>query len=241
MAVTSVGGAERPLSVDEVPAGRWGRLRGYLFDHFFTKAFSLFFAVVVWFYVNTRSQIVEELVVPVDYRGKSESLAFVGNPPDEVELRIRGREAALRVFDAASAAVVIDLSSARVGETVFNLGPNNFRLPADVEIGRIFPRTLNIRLEPVITKQVAVVPDVIGRPADGVRVKRVVLRPSRVTVRGPRSLLDGLERLRTLPLDLGGVRHTFSKKIGLDLIGGRLAIADGDSDVTVTVVTARSP
>lgn len=235
-------GAERsdgPSGADEIPARRFGRLRQVVFDHFLTKMFSLFFAVVVWFYVNTRSQAVEQLVLPVSYRGKPEALAFVGNPTDQVEIRVRGREVALRTLDAGAISVVVDLSGAKPGDNLFVLGPGNIHFPSDVEIGRISPKTINVRMEPLASKQLGVAAVLVGRPAQGLRVARVSVRPTHVTVRGPRSLLEGMERVSTEPIDLENRQTSFGVTVGLDLAGGRLRIAGKDSEIHVQVILAR--
>jgi YbbR domain-containing protein len=121
---------------------------------------------------------------------------------------------------------MVDLSSAKAGETVFYLTERNVRAPNHVEVIRISPRAIKVKLEPVITKRVEVVAEVVGKPAGGVVLKGVEVDPTTVTVEGAKSLVDQLHKVSTGPIDLNGAHKTFSQEVSLKLLGKEVRVVD---------------
>jgi YbbR domain-containing protein len=179
-------------------------------------------------------------VVPLEYHNLPTSLVFVDETVDYVGVRVKQGEAFRNQSTPPQLSAVVDLSNAKAGETEYDLNETNIRAPARVDIKRIYPSVIKVKLEPVVTKRVDIVANVIGRPDQGVLLKRIEVRPSVVTIEGPRSRVDGLRQVNTVPINLAGVRRTFSQEVSLKGMGTEIRVFE-DEPVVVHVILEESP
>src|SRR3990172_10662970 len=140
------------------------RLKSLILKNTGLKLLSLFFALILWFYVNAKGMLETNYVVPLGYRNLPSSLVMVGEPVDYVDIRVKAREGIQNQSTPQQISAVVDLSGAKPGEAVFYLSEKNVQAPAHVEILRVSPRIIKVRLEPVVTKRVGVVAELVRKP-----------------------------------------------------------------------------
>ena len=99
-----------------------------------------------------------------------DGLELVANPPDSVEVRLRGPSSALGRLLPGEVVAVLDLQSARAGTRLFHLLADEVRVPYGVQVSQVNPSSVTLTFEPSVTKTVPVVPAVDGDPAAGFRV-----------------------------------------------------------------------
>ncbi|MBI3811789.1 MAG: hypothetical protein HY283_06250 [Nitrospirae bacterium] len=124
------------------------RLKVLLLDNVLIKIVSLVFAVLLWFYVNSKGGAEMEIAVPLELRNVPARLVVVGDMIDDVTVRVRGRERILEGIISSPPRAVLDLTDAREGSNVLFLTPSAITVPANVQIMRISPRRIPIRLGP---------------------------------------------------------------------------------------------
>ncbi len=148
---------------------------------------------------------------------------------------------ASQVARVASATVRLHLGNER------NTFTRNFRLFAVDSQGQpitevtLSPDTVDVavEIEPGADyREVFIVPDVVGEPADGYVVYSITYDPQSILVSG---LPDDLEHLpgtiQTSPIDLTGQTQSFSTEVTLDLPAGVFLPAGQDITVTVQIET----
>ncbi len=114
---------------------------------------------------------------PVEFQNLPAGLELVGNPPDTVEVRLRGSSGALSRMAGGDMAAVIDLATARPGRRLFHIAQNQVTVPYGIEIVQVGPSTLTMEFEMSAIRQVKVEPDIEGRPAAGYEVTKVTSDP----------------------------------------------------------------
>ncbi len=124
------------------------RLKALLLDNYLIKIISLVFAVILWFYVNSRGGGEIEIAVPLELRNVPARLVVVGDRIDDVTVRIKGRERILEGITSRPPRAVLDLTDAREGNNVLFLNPSAIMVPANVQIVRISPRRISVHLGP---------------------------------------------------------------------------------------------
>ncbi len=170
------------------------------------KILSLVFAILLWFYVNSKGKLEVNFVIPLELRNFPTSLVMVSDVIDYVDVRLRGRESLLRNLSSNQISMHLDLAKSHEGENLFYLTEDNADVPAHVEVAKISPSSVSIRFEQLVQKKVSVVPVLVGKPAPGYRVTQVEVIPSTVTLEGARNQIAMIQELKTEPLDLTNLK-----------------------------------
>ena len=93
------------------------------------------------------------------------------------------------------------------------LKEDQLNIPSGVEVLSLSPPNVTLRTEPVVVKELIILPEQVGSPADGFQVSNVSVFPSSVMVRGPRSKIEGMRAVRTDPLDISNVSESLRKEV----------------------------
>ena len=174
-----------------------------LFRDLGLKVFATALAVLLWLTVAGDPIAERGLRVPLEFENVPDSVEILGDPPETVEVRLRGSSAVLRRLETGDVAAIIDLRSERPGNRLFDMTADQVRAPLGVEVTQVIPSTVSLTLEEEGSpRMVPVVPDLEGEPAPGFVVGRVVVDPATVAVVGPQSKLRQLTEAMTEPLDL---------------------------------------
>ena len=134
------------------------------------KFLSMCIAALLWLVVAGERVVERVMRAPVEMQNLPEGLELVGNPPDTVEVRLRGPSGALSRMAAGDMSAVIDLQNARPGRRLFHLTQSNVNVPYGMEVIIVAPSTLSMEFEMSAIRTVPVEPDVEGRPAPGFEV-----------------------------------------------------------------------
>ncbi|HEX7956212.1 MAG TPA: CdaR family protein [Pyrinomonadaceae bacterium] len=201
--MTKRGGVERGA------ARRWAR--ALLFEDWTLKLLSLIITLGLWYAVTTQR-------APAQMRLRAVQLDFIlpegveiGNDPaDEVDVTLEGSQGKLAELNARNLVARADLTDLRTGDRVLRLTDKNVSmdLPEGVRIVNINPRSLNVHLEPLVEREVAVEARFEGAPPEGFTRGAVQVTPATVRVRGPESHVAGLGRAYTETVSLAGQRET---------------------------------
>ncbi|MCK5378531.1 MAG: hypothetical protein KAJ78_03970 [Acidobacteria bacterium] len=130
-------------------------------------------------------------------------LLLTSSVPDTITLQLRG-PLTLNPTAAGNPEVFLDLSEAVPGRSIYPIDVSGVRLPAEVEVISVEPTEIEIELERVLLRSLALSPSVEGNPAPGFVVNLVQLDPTRITVQGPESRLSTLESVTTSSISVEG-------------------------------------
>ena len=107
--------------------------------------------------------------VPVELQNLPSDLEIVSNPPDTVEVRVRGPSGTLARMGPGEIAAVIDLRTARTGRRLFHLTPAMVNTPYGMESVQVSPATLTMEFETTGVRIVRVQPTIDGKPGARIR------------------------------------------------------------------------
>lgn len=213
----------RPLPPDDPPAShRWGRRPAPGHDEdargrYGAATVCTLLALTLWLTLTLRQPDVVELDVPTDIVSLPEGEALVEPPPATVRMQVEGIRFRLLGLLARPPRLPIAAAQQEVLlETQFT------RLPNDVRLRAVFPRTLRLRTAPIVTRRVPVrLQLTIGYAATYGVTDSVRLSPDSVTVQGAAEVLDALAYWPTEPRRLLRVRDTLRLAVPLaDTLGG---------------------
>ncbi len=174
------------------------------FKHLGLKLMAVALATLLWLIVAGDHLVERSLRVPLEYRNIPPDLELVGDPPTEVDVRLRGSSALLGRLEPRDIIAVLDLTSARPGSRMFHLRGDEVRAPYGVDVAQVIPGTLAVDVEKSGRRTVPVVPALDGEPAPGFVIGRVTSEPATVDVAGPESRLKQLTSATTEPVQVSG-------------------------------------
>lgn len=208
--------------------------RKILFENWGIKLVSLVLAVTLWFYVTSKGKTQMSLAVPLELRNVPRSMAVVGDVAKNLDVRIQGQERLLRDITIGKKVFgILDLTSARVGDNLFRISPDNIRRPRGISVTHIAPFDVKIRMEPIMQKSVKLQPVLHGTPALGYEVIEASTMPAKITVEGPSSVIQPLHALRTMPINIEGATGTMTVEPRIDYRGKPVNIVE--KGVTVKI------
>ena len=151
-------------------------------------------------------------------------------------VRIRGPSSLVARVSEAVARVRIDPTGVNVDRDVDLVAVDEGGSPIDsidVEPAQVH---VLITVSPVVsTKAVPVIPELDGQPAIGFRVRRVVLDPAVVTIRGDATRLEEIDSIATEPLPIADRRDPLDAAVGLVLPEGITVVDDEQVRATVEI------
>jgi YbbR domain-containing protein len=108
-----------------------------------------------------------------------------------------------------------------------------FALNSAAFVDRVEPAAVEVKLEEKIEKLLPVAAVIVGSPARGYELDSYTVFPSEIRAIGPRSRLETLDRLSTVPIDLSSESGDFSMRTDLEPVDPFLSLA-GESWVDFT-------
>jgi hypothetical protein len=228
----------------------WARIRGILFGNLGLKLASVLLALLLYGHVVTDQEREETVPIPVRLSGLADSLATSGELPQRVNVRVRGKWRDLIRLSLTQRGLPVDLAEVPPGQfraTITTEDVQRRAIPAELAKAVIVaevldPRTIDIRVESRTAKRVRVAPRVVGTPAPGYRRDgEARATPDSATVRGPASVVAGIDSLPTLAVDITGERARIQRQVDLVLEPGGLEIEPRRCLVTVPLAREGTP
>ncbi len=211
-------------------------IRTLLFENWGIKLVSLCLALTLWFYVTSKGQTEMTLTVPLELRNIPRNMAVVGNVASALEVRVQGQERVLRDITTGKKVFgILDLSMTTVGRNSVHLSPDDIKRPSGVAVTHMSMSKVRVRLEPIIQRTFRLKPVIHGTPAKGYRLKGLTVNPPKITIEGAASVIQALDRLRTMPIDIQGATDTLSIDPKIDYRGQPVKILEKNVEVRITI------
>jgi YbbR domain-containing protein len=178
-------------------------MRFNLRQNLYLKIFSFLLAVACWFAVSGEDDAIRDFTVPLEYVNLPPGLELSGRVIDSASVRLRAPEAVMRSVNEDRLAARIDMARTPLGEQHVPLLPEMINVPAGVDVVRVSPELIPIRVEKQMRKEVPVVAEFSGRPPKGYQVGPHAIEPPVVTIEGPVSEVSRVTRATTGTIILG--------------------------------------
>jgi len=188
-----------------------------------TKLISLLFAIFMWFYIiQVQSPDIERTVksVPVQFtKGELEErgLMLINDKEVEVNVKVRGQRKYITGIKKEDITVVADVSGIRATGT--HKIYTNVILPyGNIEIMEQKPSFINVTVDEIVEVSKAIEIKTVGSPKNGYVVGNIKVEPEKVKVRGPKSIVSGIEKL-SADIDVSGKEEDISAVEPLYFVG----------------------
>jgi YbbR domain-containing protein len=185
--------------------------------------FFLFFAIVIWIFVQFSKQYSEVLEIPVEYVNVPQDKLLVGKIPQSLELRMQENGFTVAWFSLFPPTVKIDLSKASIENDalVYSVDENHSELQSQLEIdlddNEFLKDALVVQYEQKQEKKLPVVFRMKMEYAVGYSaVEALKYEPDSIMVSGPDNILDTLSKLFTQQLSLTKVKEDQQGTVYLD-------------------------
>lgn len=199
------------------------------------KILALVFATALWFFVAGQSSTEVGFLVPIVFKGIPANMVIAGLPPGEVEVRVAGPKGVINNLSPSNVVVELDVSGAKEGHNTYKILPQNITTPVGVEVVRLRPSSIDLRMEPVIKLSLPVRARLTGSPAAGFRVAGVRVFPPSVTATGVKREIKNTSVIYTRPIDISGLGSTRNFTSELDILENEFRTISADK-VSVRVV-----
>ncbi len=204
------------------------------------KLLALAIALAMWVFVVGQEKSEISVRVPVEITNIPPDMMVVDDVVGEVDARLYGPRTLIRRVATERLSKAVDLTGLGLGTHVFQIEPDDLKLPPGVRVLRISPDAFRLTLAPRLTREVPVQPVIKGSPAEGFELAEVKFKPAKVTVVGLREDVSELDFVFTLPLDVTDRKESFSRLAQLRLPRDR-NVRLSRSDVEVTIVIRPRP
>jgi YbbR domain-containing protein len=205
------------------------------------KFLSTLVAIMLWLIVAGERVVERVMRAPVEFQNLPAGLELVGNPPDTVEVRLRGSSGALSRMAAGDMSAVLDLTTARPGRRLFHITSSQVTVPYGIEIVQVGPSTLTVEFELSGIRRVRVEPDIDGRPAQGYEVIEVKSDPDTVEVAGPETALKLLQAAITEPVSVVDQTRSVREVVTIGVPDSSLRLRSPQTAVVTVTIAPRKP
>ena len=201
------------------------------------KLLSLAIVVVLWLVVTGQNEpVMAHVNVQLNFI-RPQSLEISNDPPRTVDVTLTGSRNKLDDLTALDLVATVDISDQQPGERVLRLADKaQISLPQGVKVDGFQPSAIPIHLEPIVQRQIPIEPKLEGKPPDGYQVYAVHPSKESVSVRGPASRVNALQKVLTESIWLGGHKETFTAKdLGIDVPDTKVDLLDPVVSVQVEI------
>jgi YbbR domain-containing protein len=183
------------------------------FGHLGLKVLSLGLAVLLWVVIAGEETVERGLRVPLELQQFPSGLELQGEAPSLVDVRVRGASATLSRMGSGEVMAVLDLRAARAGRRLYQLTPEQVRVPFGVQVVQVTPSSVALVFERSVSKPVPVVPEIEGNPAPGYVLGGTTVDPKTVDVVGPESAVERVTEAITEPVSVAGAKQDVTEAV----------------------------
>ncbi len=188
------------------------------------KILALILAVVLWVYVmNDQNPMIESSVeIPLEVRNQAAATSLL-DVPEKVKLKLRAPRNILINLQNQEIKAYIDLKGVAEGRSSVKVYTT---VPTNLEVAEVFPEKINLRLEPIIARQVPVEIRLGGAPSAGTMVGKISAAQQNVSIEGAQNLLETVNKVIAV-VDISGRNEDFSAESTLQVINSNGKIVEG--------------
>lgn len=188
------------------------RLRGWVFENFWLKLFSLVCSLALYAFIHGAESAQRTVEVDVVVLPPPQDRQLLTQLPTQVAVILHGPRTQLDALKRDDiGALQIDLRSGRGSRIDFDAGA--LHLPTGVSVEQMYPSFVETRWDDIVQKEVQIQASRTGDPSPGLTVKgQAFVEPAQVTVRGPKSTLNVMQLVRTTPYDVAGLSEGVHKR-----------------------------
>lgn len=207
-----------------------------LFRNTGLKLISVLLAGLLWLFVENEKTGLKSVEVALEYTNTPETLVLMPESRETVTAVIRGPEALLPRLREGSLTATVDLRAETNGDIRWLLTPEDVSVPYWAEVERVEPQQFTFTLDRKASKVIPILPKVMGSVADGFVFKDYVVNPSKVTISGPESIIEGVREIWTDPLVIDGMTESFQLPVEVRADRPGISIESAEEHIVQVVI-----
>ncbi len=181
------------------------------------KLLSLALGILIWFLAVGTDQIDVSMDIPIEVLNLPKNLVIYNQYQKEISVTLRGPRGIIQELRNRPPSLSLDLSEATSDTIVLNTETLSFPLPSGISILRMQPASITLSIDKLVERQIPITAVTEGDVAKGYILKEVSLTPDKILVSGPESLVTLEQDLKTYVIHLGGLDHSTTLPVHLDL------------------------
>ena len=127
------------------------RWPGKIFNDLSVKALFLLLVFFLWILFVGLRQGEISFNIPIEYYSMPSDLVMNGEPPREINVRLRGSQRLLSALTPNRLRAQIDLSKAHPGINQISLSETNMNVPSGIYVTNFYPQKIKLQLSPIST------------------------------------------------------------------------------------------
>ena len=198
--------------------------RMWPFRHVGLKLWSVALAVMLWMVVSGEETVERGLRVPLELQQFPSGLELLVDAPSFVDVRVRGSSGTLSRVGPGDIVGVLDLRTARAGRRLFQITPEQIRVPSGVQVVQVAPASIALAFEASASRIVPVAPAIEGSPAPGFAIGTTTTEPATVEVVGPESAIERVTEAITEPVNVADARLDVTEVVTVGVLDPALRL-----------------
>jgi YbbR domain-containing protein len=191
-----------------------------LLEHFWLKIIAILLGLLLWFHVATEKIYTYQLDLPITEIILDENLTLANNPPVEVMVTVSATGKQLMRKKWRDRGLKIIANHLKIGTHQLFLNTSNTVISSpitDLTIEEInSPSSMDLEVDRIAEKEVKVSADIISEADDGFAVSSLKnIIPPKVTITGPRSVINNIDEVLTEHKELSGLRNNLDITLSL--------------------------
>ncbi len=180
------------------------------------KIIALALAACTWFFVKGITSDWRTIeAVPLEVRVRP-GLTALQRSVSTVNVTVRGTREDVRQVSRQDLSAVVDLTRDEDrGLITVKLTPKAVRHSRRVQVTEVDPPEVMVNVDEMVDRELPVQPQFAGELPPGLAIERVITKPEKVEVKGPKALLNKMSNVATLPIDVTGRRTSFRERVEL--------------------------
>ena len=183
-----------------------------LFKKYLLLIGALLLSLLIWRSIRSQFETKVDISIPVTVKMSAGEVSLGTASPEKVSVTLEGSQTLLDNIVSRDFELELDTAQAKKEDNIriWTLKKSDFKVPHWVKIKSFSPAKVQILLDKVESRKLPVeaVMDESKLPR-GYKVGRVTIEPKEVTVIAPSTKLDKLKTIRTLPIPLDNITHSF--------------------------------
>jgi YbbR domain-containing protein len=191
-------------------------MKDFLRSNLFYRLSSVVLAIFLMFYVHSLENPNSEKTfysINIAFNNQPSDLILSGEPKT-VDIRIKGTRNLVNNTSSKDIKAWVDLAEAKAGKSVYKV---QYSMPEGVEIAWIKPGTMELYLDEIGSKTVALKYTTANAVESGFGNFEPVVEPAQVQVSGPKLLLEKISHA-VVNIDLTGLKTNFEGELPIQLV-----------------------
>ncbi|MCL2789131.1 MAG: CdaR family protein [Desulfobulbus sp.] len=185
--------------------------------HWLLKLLSLLISAGLWYFVVAEDRLDLTVTIPLELRNLPANFIIGNRYKKDIEVVVSGPRRLIQEMRQQNISRPVDLSKAEPGSLVVENDADSIPLPHGVTVQRVQPASITLLIDRLARKEFPLVPITAGKPVAGLVLDSVTLKPPRITVTGPQTVLEKEDMLNTSVINLEGIASSTTVQVRLNL------------------------